>query len=69
MFQEKAIQVSMVADSNTGMLNKCITVDHSTMTLQYSSAEYLNLIPSHGDDTVINIQLSYNPNAPMEPDL
>ncbi|KAL9714157.1 hypothetical protein Ac2012v2_8354 [Leucoagaricus gongylophorus] len=65
--QEKAIRVSMVADPNTGTLNKRVTVNHSTTTPQRGPAE--RPIPPHGDDAVINIQLPYDPYAPTEPDL
>jgi len=67
--QEKAIQVSMAADLNTGMLNKHVTVNHFTTTPQRGPAEHPNLILPHGDDAIINIQLSYDPNTPTEPDL
>jgi len=67
--QEKAIRVSMVADPNTGTLNKRVTVNHSTTTPQRGPAERPNSIPPHGDDAVINIQLPYDPYARTEPDL
>ena len=40
-----------------------------TITPQCVSSEHPNMISTHVDDTVINIQLQYDLNTPMEPDL
>jgi len=60
MTQEKAFQVSKVADTNNSTV---------TTTLQHISSEHPNITSTHVDDAVINIQLQYDLNAPMEPDL
>ena len=67
--QEKAIQVSMVVDPNTNMLNKHVTIKCSTSNTQCAPVKYPNLVFSHSNNTVINIQLLYNLNTPMEPNL
>jgi len=48
MTQEKAFQVSKVANTNNNMV---------TMTLQHVFSEHPNMTSTHVDDTVINIQL------------
>ena len=40
-----------------------------TMTLQCIPSEYPNMTSTHVDDTVINIQLQYDLNTLMKPDL
>ena len=67
--QKKAIQVSMAADSNTNTLNKYIIIEYSISNIQHTSVKYSNSVSPHGNDTVINIQLPYNPNTPIEPNL
>ena len=67
--QEQAIHISMVADSSNNTLNKYITIKCPTMSSSYVQTEHSILGSSHGNDTVINIQLPYNPNTPTEPDL
>ena len=58
--QKKAIQVSKVADTNNNAvttIQQCVPYEHSNITLV------------HGNDTVINIPLPYNPNTLTEPNL
>ena len=50
------------------MLNKNVTVDHNTMTLQHVPIEHPNMTSTHSDDAIINIQLLYDLNTPIEPD-
>jgi len=49
-----------VADTNNSTV---------TMTLQCVPSEHSNITSTYVDDTVINIQLQYNLNALIEPDL
>jgi len=58
--QEKTSRVSKTADTNNNI---------ASINLQYGPHEYPNTSPAHVDDTVINILLLYDPNAPIEPDL
>jgi len=58
--QEKAFQVSKVADTNNSIV---------TTTPQHVPFEHPNTIFTYVDDAVINIQLQYNLNALTEPDL
>jgi len=58
--QEKAFQVSKVADTNNSMV---------TTTPQYVPSEHPNIISTYVDDAVINIQLQYDLNTPIEPNL
>ena len=67
--QEQAIHVSMVADSSNNTLNKYITIKCPIISSSYVQTKHSILGSSHGDNTVINIQLQYNPNTPTEPDL
>ena len=57
MLKEKANYVSMAPDSNNNTMDK-----HVPIECPISSTP-------HVDDMVINIQLLYNSNAPMEPEL
>ena len=66
---EKTIRVSMVANPNNNMINKCIIIEHPISNSPCAPVKYPNSVSSYSNDTVINIQLPYNPNAPMEPDL
>jgi len=68
-FQEKAIQVSIVADPNRNMLNKCVTIKHLTSSPPHASVEHPTLCSPCANNTIINIQLPYDPDTPMEPDL
>ena len=67
--QEEAICVSIVADLNNNTMNKHVTIERSTSSSPHVPIEH----PTSGspcvDDTVINIQLPYNLNAPMKPKL
>ena len=58
--QEKAFQVSKVANTNNSMV---------TTTPQYVLSEHPNIISTYVDDAVINIQLQYDLNTPTEPNL
>ena len=58
--QEKAFWVSKVADTNNSMV---------TTTSQCISSKYPNITSTHVNDAVINIQLQYDLNTPIEPDL
>jgi len=71
--QEKAIQVSKVADTNNNAvttMQQCIPYEHPNMTLAHGSNMTLvhgsNMTLAYDDDTVINIPLPYNPNALTE---
>ena len=55
--KEQTNHVSIVADPNNNTMNKYILI------------EYLTSSPSHVDDIIINIQLLYDPNTLMEPEL
>ena len=55
--KEQTNHVSIVADPNNNTINKYILI------------EYLTSSPSHVDDIIINIQLLYDPNTLMEPEL
>ena len=58
--QEKTSWVSKAANTNNNA---------APTNLQYGSHKYPNISPVHVNDTVINISLPYDPNAPTEPDL
>jgi len=58
--QEKAIQISNVANNNNNM---------ATTMQQCISNESPNILTTYIDDTVINISLPYDPNAPKKPNL
>lgn len=59
----------MVDDPNRNMLNKHVTIECSTSSPPHALIEHSTLCSPHADDTVINIQLLYDPNAPMESNL
>ena len=67
--QEKAIQVSIAANPNNNTLNKYIMIKCPTSNFSCVPVKHPNLVFLYGDDTVINIQLPYNPNALIKPDL
>ena len=67
--QEKVIRVSMVADSNNNTINKYVMIKCPTSSSSHTPVKYPTLVSSHGDNTVINIQLPYDSNTFMEPDL
>jgi len=56
----------MVADSNNNMMNKYVTIECPTSSSPCIQIEHLTSVSSHFDDIVTNIQLSYDPNAPIE---
>ena len=53
--QEQAIYVSMVADSNNNMMNKCVTIEHPTWSSSHILIKYPISDSSCVDDVVINI--------------
>lgn len=55
--KEQTNYVSIVANPNNNTMNKYILI------------KYLTSSPSHVDDIIINIQLLYDPNTLMEPEL
>ena len=58
-----------MADLNRNILNKCVMIECPASSLLHALIEYSTLCSPHTDDTVINIQLLYDPNAPMKPNL
>ena len=58
-----------MADPNTNMINKCVMIKYSTSNTQCAPIKYTNSVSPCSDNIVINIQLPYDPNAPMEPNL
>ena len=67
--QEQTIHISMVADPSNNILNKYVTIKCPTMSLPYVQSVYSILGSLYSDGTAINIQLSYDPNTPIEPEL
>ena len=73
--QEKAIQVSEAADPQTNMMSQHGNPNISNLNPQCVLNDQMAPNPTcvqtthHADDTVINIQLPYDPSAPMEPKL
>ena len=57
-------QVSMIADPNNNTMNQCVLIKGLALnTFTFSSPPYID------EDNVINIQLLYDPNRPIEPKL
>jgi len=73
--QKKALQVSKVAMQQANMRNKHGNLDPFKLTPQHVLDEQPPFNPTYSqamhieDDMVINIQLLYDPNVPMEPEL
>ena len=67
--QEQAICVSIVADLSNNTLNKHVTNECPTISSPHVQTAHSTLGSLHGNDTAINIQLLYNPNTPIEPNL
>ena len=67
--QEQAIHASMVAGPNNNIRKKCVMIKHPTSSSSHVPIKY----PISGspciNDLVINIQLLYDLNAPIEPEL
>lgn len=63
-FTEHNNQVSTAADPNNNMIQKYVLINHSALNSTTTSS-----LPHVNEDSVINIQLSYNPNRSIEPDL
>lgn len=67
--QKKAIRVSIVANLNSNMMNKHVTIKCPTSSSPHVPVEHSTSVSPHGDDIVINIQLPYDPNALTKPNL
>ena len=67
--QEQANYVSMTADSNNNIMNKHVIIEHPILSSPHIPIEHPTSVSSHVDNTVINIQLLYDPNALTEPEL
>ena len=68
-YQEQAICVSKVADPSNNTLNKYILIKCPTLSPPHGQTMHTALDSPHVEDMVININLLYDPNAPMEPKL
>ena len=74
-FQEKAIRVSKAANTQTNMMSQYGNPNVSNLNLQHVLDNQMAPNPTgvqtthHTDDTVINIQLPYDPSAHTEPKL
>ena len=62
--REQVNQVSTAVDSNNNMINQCVLI--KGLALNSSSTSSTSYIDN---DNIINIQLPYDPNRPMEPKL
>ena len=73
--QEKAIRVSKAANTQTNMMSQYSNPNVSNLNLQHVLDNQMAPNPTgvqtmhHADDTVINIQLPYDPSAHTEPKL
>jgi len=65
-YQEQAICVSKVADLSNNTLNKYILIKYPILSLPHSQTMHTALDSSHVEDMVININLLYDPNTPIE---
>ena len=63
--KEQNNQVSKVADLKDNMMEQCVLIEGPALNTPYA----LNPPCVDDDDNIINIQLLYDPNGPMEPDL
>ena len=68
-YQEQAICVSKAADPSNNTLNKHVLIECPILSPPHSQTVHPASGSPHVKDTVININLSYDPNAPMEPEL
>jgi len=68
-YQEQAIYISKTADPSNNMLNKCILIECPTSSPPHGQTVHPASGSPHVEDTVININLPYNPNTPTEPKL
>ena len=66
-FQEKAIYVSKAPDPLNNTLNKHVTIECPTLSPPHVQTVHSTSGSSHSDNTVINIQLLYDPNTPIKP--
>ena len=67
--QEQAICVSKAADLSNNILNKHVLIERPTSSPPHGQTVHPALGSPHIEDTVININLLYDPNAPMKPKL
>ena len=67
--QKKTIRVSMATDPNRNTLNKCVIIECPTLSPPYALVVYPTMASPYIDDIIINIQLLYDLNALIEPDL
>ena len=67
--QEQAIHVSKAADLSNNTLNKCVLIECPILSLSHGQTVHPALGSPYVEDMVININLPYDPNAPMEPEL
>ena len=67
--QEQAIHVSKVADPSNNTLNKCVPIECPTSSPSHGQTTHSASGSPHVEDMIININLLYDPNAPMEPKL
>ena len=67
--QEQAIYVSKVADFLNNMLNKYVLIEHPILSLPHGQTVHPASDSPYVEDTVININLPYDPNTPMEHEL
>jgi len=68
-YQEQAIHVSKAANPSNNTLNKHVPIKCSTLSLPHGQTVHPTSGSPHVKDMVININLPYDPNAPMEPKL
>ncbi len=57
----------MMADPNNNMMNKHVTIECPTSSSPCDLIKHSTSVSPCVDDIVINIQLPYDPNTPMEP--
>ena len=67
--QKKEIQVSIVIDPNRNILNKHVIIKHPASSSSHAHTTYSTVASPYGNNMVINIQLLYDPNTPMEHNL
>jgi len=67
--QEQAIHASIVAGPNNNTRRNHVIIKYPTSSSSYVPIKHPTSDSPHVDDLVINIQLPYDPNAPIEPKL
>jgi len=68
-YQEQVICISKVADPPNNTLNKCVLIECLISSPSHGQTVHPVLGSPHIEDIVININLSYDLNTPMEPEL